>query len=586
MVSKQQIINKKSQSGRVLLNGENYSSDSTLSDWNKEKNRLVIINEVGLAVTQMLDVDQILQFTEEVLVKKLGIAECLIYLRNEETENYKMWRSYGVDDRMTHEIELNRQAGMDFVQEIADSHQAKFSPKIDQDNRFNSKMRKKYNDHYYFGFPLISRNMVIGVIELISPALPYYETETVIFLESLGREFGIAIDNALLVAKARKQQDDAMTLYHLGTKISSSLILSEVLEAVAESARILLDTDVGVVGLFQESCQEIKIWEAKGEGSKNLEGLTINLDRSSTGRKLFAGEIIFGKLIEIMDNYSDQNSNLDLIELDSVLAIPLHLGEKFLGMIGVLSRQPRQFSPSDIQLLKQLRFHVVVTIENARLHQQLRYGATLEEQNRLARELHDNLAQAMGYIKIKAIMSNDMLQKRDYEKAQTHLNELINTTSVLYTDIREAIFNLRNTDSHQGDFFNALQEYLTEYQQYYGLEVRFKVDDASSIEFTPEVGNQLIRVIQEALSNVRRHACAHIVWIQFWQEQGKVNLSIDDDGSGFDPNEIATRDHSKQSYGLQIMQERIQTINGKLKIESEPGKGTKVLLQIPSVYIQ
>jgi signal transduction histidine kinase len=586
MESKPQMINKKPQSRKVSFYSEQNLPDLTPSEWIKEKNRLVIINEVGLAVTQMLDVDQILQFTEDVLVKKIGVAECLIYLWNEETEYYKMWHSYGVDDRMTLEIEMNRQAGMDFVQEIADSHQPKFVPKIDKDKHFNSEMRKKYTNHYYFGFPLISRTMVIGVIELISPALPKYETKMISFLESLGREFGIAIDNALLVAKARKQQEDAMTLYHLGTKISSSLILSEVLEAVAESARTLLKTEVGVVGLYRESCQEIKIWSANGEGGKNLEGLTFNLDQSGLSRKLFVGEIVSGKLNENTVTCFDQRTNLDLIEFDSFLAIPLHLGERFLGSIGVLSRRPRQYSNSDIQLIKQLGYHVFVSIENARLHQQLRYGATLEEQNRLARELHDNLAQAMGFIKIKAIMSNDMLQKQDYEKVQLHLNELIATTSVLYTDIREAIFNLRNTDAHEGDFFIAFQEYLTEYQQYYGLEVRLKVDDTSSIEFPPEVGNQLIRVIQEALSNVRRHACAHRVWIQFWQEQGEINMSIEDDGSGFDVNEIATRNHSKQSFGLQIMQERIQQINGKLKIESEPGKGTKVLLQIPSVYIQ
>lgn len=572
-------------SNRTHSQGGKFSVGATGPDWNKEKNRLLIINEVGLAVTQMLDLDQILQYTEEILVKKLGIAECLIYLLDEEADKYKMWHYYGVEDSMTREIEMNRLAGMDFVKKIASSRQAMFVPKIEEDQQFNSEMRKKYRDHYYFGFPLISRSTVIGVIELVSPTLPNYETEMIFFMESLGREFGVAIDNALLVAKANKQQNEAMTLYQLGTKISSSLILSEVLEAVAESARLLLNADVGAVGMYQETCQEIKLWSASGAGSEKLEGLIINLEENRSGRRLFEGETISGKLNKSDTAFTQHRRSFDLIEYDSYLAIPLHLGEKFLGMIGVLSRQPRQFSKSDIQLLKQLGYHVFVAIENARLHQQLRYGATLEEQNRLARELHDNLAQAMGYIKIKAIMSNDMLVKQDYEKAQAHLNELINTTSVLYTDIREAIFNLRNTDPNHGDFFGALQEYLTEYQQYYGLEVRFKIDDTSSIEFSAEVGNQLLRIVQEALSNVRRHACAQRVWIRFWQEQGEIILCIEDDGSGFDPNEIGTRDHSKQSFGLQIMQERVQYIDGKLTIDSKPGIGTKILIHLPSVYV-
>jgi len=586
MQSKKKMINGNLHNKRTPTNGDKYLAGISLSDWKKEKTRLEIINEVGLAVTQMLDLDQILQYTENVLVRRLGIAECLIYLWNEDTENYKMWQSYGVEHRMTQEIELNRLAGMDFVKEIAYSRKAMFVPKINENKRFNSEMRNKYRDHYYFGFPLISRTKVIGVVELISPSLPNYESENIYFLESLGREIGVAIDNAFLVAKAKKQQDDAMTLYQLGTRISSSLILSEVLEAVADSARSLLNTEIGIVGLFQESCQNIKIWSASGEDAKKLEGLTINLDKDGFGSKLFARETISGSISQQFKHPSFNRANIDLNEFDSFLAIPLHLGEIFLGIIGVISRKARKFNASDTQLLKQLGYHVFVAIENARLHQQLRYGAAVEEQNRLARELHDNLAQAMGYIKIKAIMAHDMLAKQDIEKARSHLDELINTTSVLYTDIREAIFNLRNTDSNHGDFFSALQEYLTEYQQYYGLEVRFTMDDSSSLEFSPEVANQLMRIVQEALSNVRRHACALKVWIQCWQDQGEIMISIEDDGSGFDPSEVSTKETSKQSFGLQIMRERVQYIKGELKIDSEPGKGTKILIQIPSIYIR
>jgi signal transduction histidine kinase len=237
-------------------------------------------------------------------------------------------------------------------------------------------------------------------------------------------------------------------------------------------------------------------------------------------------------------------------------------------------------------LLSQLASHVFVAVEDANLHEQLRYGATLEEQNRLARELHDHLAQAMGFIKIKAIMANDQLENGNLQKAKDHLNELINTTSILYTDLREAIFNLRNTETKQGSFLNQLQDYLLEYEHYYGLEVRLSVDDHTTTEFSSEVANQLMRIIQEALSNVRRHSCAQHVWIKFQQVGGDIRICIEDDGEGFDPSEIAGNGKSNQSFGLQIMRERVQYIDGKLEIESEPGKGTRVCLQIPSVFIR
>lgn len=549
-----------------------------------DRRRLHILNEVGLTVTQLLDLKQILDYSQEIVIDKLGVAECLIYLWSEENNSFELRHSYGVDEETIKEIAEKRQAGQDLVQQIAETLKTMFIPKLNEDDRFGNRIRSKYENHYYFGFPLISRQTVIGVIELISPALPKYERESVIFLESLGREIGVAIDNAMLVAKAKKQQDEAMTLYKLGTKISSSLILGDVLDAVAESANNLVNTDVGVVGLYQESCKEIKIWAANGEGSKKLQGLIINVEGQGPGKRLFEGEFLSGNIIEESESEFIRRYNFDLKDYESYLVVPLHLGEKFLGIIGLLSKKIRKFSENDIQLLNQLGYHVFVAIEDARLHQQLRYAATLEEQNRLARELHDNMAQALGYIKIKAIMSNDMLEKQDPIKAQMHLSELIKTVTVLYTDIRESIFNLRNTSTTQRDFLQAMEEYLTEYRHKYGLDVRFSVDDASSLEFSSEVANHLIRILQEALSNVRRHSCAQRVWINSWQDHGEIFISIEDDGSGFDVEKVDNT--SKQSYGLQIMKERVEYINGSIEIESTPGKGTKILLKLPSVYIR
>jgi signal transduction histidine kinase len=549
-----------------------------------DKRRLHILNEVGLSITQLLDLQEILNYTQNLVIEKLGVSEFLIYLWSDENKSYEMRHSYGVGEETIEEISQKRQAGNDLVQQIADNRKTIFIPNLNEDDRFGKRIRGKYENHYYFGFPLVSRQLVIGVIELISPALPKYEQESVYFLESLGRQIGVAIDNAMLVSKARKQQEDAMTLYELGTKISSSLILSEVLEAVAESARTLVSTDIGVVGLYQESSKEIKIWAANGEGGKKLEGITIFVEEPGPGKTLSEGNFISGNIMHSSGPEIIRRYDFDLKDFESYLIVPLLHEDKFFGIIGVLSKKIRKFSENDLQLLKYLGYHVFVAIEDARLHQQLRYAATLEEQNRLARELHDNMAQALGYIKIKAIMANDMLEKQDYIKTQAHLNELIKTISVLYTDIRESIFNLRNTGSAQVDFLQGLEEYLSEYRHKYGLDVRFSFDDATSLEFPPEVANHLIRILQEALSNVRRHSCAQRVWINCRQGHGEILISVEDDGSGFDVEKVDNT--SKQSFGLQIMKERVEYINGSIEIESTPGKGTKILLRLPSVYIR
>lgn len=581
------INNKKIRSIKVT-NPQLTGKNNPMADMNfatiNEKTRLRILNEVGLTVTQLLDLNKILEYIQRVLREKFGIARSLIYLWDDDEHNYVLSSYYGIDPVAISEINERRKKDLDLVRQIAVTRKTILLANIVEDTRFSDQIRNKFKSNFYFGFPLLSRNTVIGVIELISPSLGKFDKEMIYFLETLGQEMGIAIDNATLVASSRKHQDDVLTLYQLGIKISSSLILSEVLDAVAESARTLLKSDLGIIGLYRESCQEIKIWSVNGVGGEALDGLTFFTDQDGLGKALLEGEVVTESDFRV--NEAQSLYQVDFQDFNAYLAIPLHLGDKFLGAIGVLSKKRRQFSENDIQLLKQLGYHVFVSIENARLHQQLRYTATLEEQNRLARELHDNLAQAMGYIKIKAIMANDMVTRQDLEKSKEHLNELIKTTSVLYTDIREAIFNLRNTDSHQENFIYALQEYLDEYELHYGVDVRVSVDDNSSLEFPPEVANQLFRIVQEALSNVRKHACAQRVWIKCWQEQSNIFISIEDDGSGFDLQRISGDNKSKQSFGIQIMEERTHQIHGKFSIKSEPGLGTKIELKIPSVYIR
>lgn len=579
-------INKRYSDSNPLFKNDDYNQGMQPINALDDLSKLAILHEVGLAITQLLDLKKILEFTVDILVNKLGISECLIYLWNEDSERYDLRHQHGVSVRTRKEIEKRRLSGNDLVKQIADTKNAIYVPILGKDDRFSLEIRDKYANYSYMGFPLISRNLVIGVIELISPLFSTDEEINIPFFKTLGRSIGVAIDNSFLVSQIQKQKDDAIMLFKLGSKVTSSLSIKEVLYEIADVARTMLNTDIGMVGLFQESCNDIRIWSVSGEGAEKLEGLTINITDDSPGncflqKKEFIGMVQNGDVLHLHNPKTLNNENIN-----SYLAVPLHIGDRFVGIIEVMDRAIRKFKHKDVILLSQLASHVFVAVEDAHLHEQLRYGATLEEQNRLARELHDHLAQAMGFIKIKAVMVNDQLKNGNLQKAKDHVSELISTTSVLYTDLREAIFNLRNTEADKGNFSAQLQDYLHEYEQYYGLEVRLSVDDNTTTDFTAEVANQLMRIIQEALSNVRRHACAQHVWIKFEQVGGEISVCIEDDGSGFNPVEIVGEEKSNQSFGLQIMRERVQYIDGKFEIQSEPGKGTKVCIQIPSVFIR
>ncbi|MGD2156235.1 MAG: sensor histidine kinase, partial [Anaerolineales bacterium] len=269
-------------------------------------------------------------------------------------------------------------------------------------------------------------------------------------------------------------------------------------------------------------------------------------------------------------------------QIESLLVVPLLRGGQFLGLVEVMTRKPHQFKQRDGRLLSRLANQVVVAIENAQLYRHLHYLAALEERDRLARELHDHLAQGLAYLKVKASITEDLLSSAQIEQAQESLLELKKTSQVLYTDVREEIFNLRTAVTEQDSFFLTLRDYLIDYETHYGLELHMMIEDGCTSDFSPEVASQLLRIVQEALTNVRRHSNAAQVMIHCRQGGDQVCVSIEDDGQGFYADEVAKE--GSQGYGLQIMRERAESVGGSLEIDSQPGGGTRVIVWVPPMY--
>jgi signal transduction histidine kinase len=235
---------------------------------------------------------------------------------------------------------------------------------------------------------------------------------------------------------------------------------------------------------------------------------------------------------------------------------------------------------ADAQLLARLANQVEVSIENAQLHRQFRFIATLEERNRLAREMHDQLAQALGYLNVKAAITEDQLTRGQLDQVKESLAEMKRAARVVYTDVREAIFNLRTSISSEREFLPTLRQYLHEYQMSYGLKTMLAVGHEELGDISQDAASQALFIIQEALANVRKHSKADSVWIHLVQEEDFMRISIEDNGCGFDPEARAS---TGQSYGLQIMYERAESVNGSLEIYTHPDRGTRIDVRIPVI---
>jgi nitrate/nitrite-specific signal transduction histidine kinase len=551
----------------------------SLAGLERRNRELSVLNEVALAASQLLDLQQILDLALDTVVNMLGVQAGSIYLRDEESGRLTQRACRGLSQAQCQEIErLRQQPGGDLSRQVTQSGKVIFVADMAAEDRFH-RLWDDLRDRSYVNIPLKSKGAVVGTMGLVTYAgQPLTEREGEI-LKMVGREIGIAIDNALLLAETRRREQVARTLYRLGTQISASLELGQVLAAVAEAARQVLAADIGVVGLLDEDSQEVSVKAAAGARTDALKGLRVPVRGEVPGSTLASGQPLI--VAEYRPDLPIPHAR-DLIVAEGVvsfLAVPLWRSERLLGLLGVMTRQRRRFSQDDVQLLTRLAHQVVVAVENARLYQQVRHLTALEERDRLAREIHDHLAQALGYLNLKASITDGLLSEGQIARAQASLLELKKIARETYIDVREAIFSLRTIVSPGLGLLPTLREYLAEYRTHYGVDAQLVVDDESLAQFPPDVGIQIIRIAKEALTNVRKHAGASKAWICFERDGDWIRITVGDDGRGFDPAQVARE--SRQYFGLQIMQERAESVGGSLELDSQPGKGTRVVIRVP-----
>ena len=206
--------------------------------------------------------------------------------------------------------------------------------------------------------------------------------------------------------------------------------------------------------------------------------------------------------------------------------------------------------------------------------------ATLQERERLARELHDSVGQVLGYLSMQAQTIRKRLRDGDGEMADGLLARLTDVAQHAHEDVRESILALKAASSEDWSFLPTLGRYLEDFRAQYGMATELLVADGVSEEtFTPQAGVQLLRVIQEALNNARRHAGPCRVCMSIERQGDQACIRVTDDGCGFEPRDLELRDGDH--FGLAFMRERMAQIAGSVTIDSQRGAGTSVNLEVP-----
>ena len=406
----------------------------------------------------------------------------------------------------------------------------------------------------------------VGVLRLRIPSTGTERLPSTLALQTLGQHLAAAIHIGQLVADLQRRKREGHTLYETLLRISNQLPLPDVLQAIVEGGRDRLDAD---------DCRIC---------------LTEPVLRTFEGDQELAGGLVRGIGCEPPDpdapaDGADWRHQCEIGASDrytATLHVPVWSLGELLGDLWLARRSGPAFTERDRRYLMTLAGLATIAIQAARFREQQRQGAILGERDRIARELHDSMAQVLGstHLRLRRLIGRPDVADRPAVIAE--LSDLADVADEAFRDVREAILGLREASQPRG-LFESLEAYLEKYSIQSGVAAMLEtgLEGEPSIPTSSEI--QIIRVIQEALTNVRKHAGATTARIRVSNvgtgAGAGLMIVIEDDGRGFDPGATVVRKDG--GYGLQTMRERMDLAGGTLRVDSAIGRGTRVVAIIP-----
>jgi signal transduction histidine kinase len=260
------------------------------------------------------------------------------------------------------------------------------------------------------------------------------------------------------------------------------------------------------------------------------------------------------------------------------MGVPLVLKGQSIGLLAIIHDQPGHYDERHVELARTIANQAAIAIENARLYERAQAAAALEERQHLARELHDSVSQALYGITLGSDAARTLLD-RDPARVAGPLEYVRSLAESGLAEMRALIFELRPESLENEGLVAALEKQAAALRARHEIEVHTALCEEPDVPLW--VKDALYRIAQEALHNTARHARAEDVGLLLERETEGILLEVRDDGIGFDPSRPFPG-----HLGLKSMRERAERLGGALEVESRPGKGTRILVRIPTRRVE
>jgi two-component system NarL family sensor kinase len=374
----------------------------------------------------------------------------------------------------------------------------------------------------------------------------------------------------------RQRNRELSILNTFAEALNQSVDLKQTLETALAKAREVFDLHTGWVWLLEEHSPETYLAAAQNlppglaRQPELMQGSCYCLDTYRAGDLDGAANvnvIACSRLKKLVDGTDGLRYHA---------SVPLYAHGRQLGVLNLASADWRELTPDDLRLLYTMGDMLSIAIERARLFARSAEIGALEERNRLAREIHDTLAQRLAGITLQLESAEAVLEAGgNPDRLHRAISQALEQARTSLEEARRSVLDLRATPLEGRTLYQALPLLVNAASEEYGLAVEYRMD-GDEIPLPARIEAGLYRIAQEALANVAQHAGVGYASLHLEIMPNRVRLEITDQGQGFDPALIPSG-----RFGLQGMNERARLMGGELQIVSAPGRGTRVVVSVP-----
>lgn len=551
--------------------------DTLQSKVNKQNRWLSAINAIAVAAAQKLRLEELLETGIDQVMKVMKADCCLICLIDAEQEEHTAICYRGFSSELVRKIQRVKLRDDPIAREVVRTGQPVIMERVLDDPRV-AEAAKREGVRSAVSAPLKAEGEVNGILVVATKTERHFTPADEEFLKAVGGQLGMAIRNAVLFERSQRRNRELAALARVGKAVSSSLDLEDVL-------RLSLDTVLEVAAVDAS-----EIWLSEGDSLVMRAHRGAHAEAFEEHSRFSLGEGFPGIVgltrtpLLIHDLPADPRflrQQVVKAGYHTFCALPLVYQDRLVGVMGVAALSVDALrNPGNLQTLEAIGERIAVAIANAELHQRIQHLSVLQERERIAREMHDGMAQVLGYVNTEILALRKFNSDGRLSEASQELEKMQETVQQLYADVREGILGLRIASHQNGGLVMSIKEYLDRYQDMSGIAVHFEaLPNAECLRLPPAAEVQIIRIVQEALTNVRKHARVMSVRVDLELKEGQFRCEVADKGRGFDPANLVHIGWPR--FGLQTMRERAEAVGGSFAVEAKPGHGTKVVIKVP-----